>query len=108
MTFLVKPVSEADVEAAVHVAMYRFKQYQAVRQETRDLKHTQEDRKVIERAKGVLRRRLALDEQEAFRTLRQVADNRNRKLAEVAQEILAADQVFQRMEDEACSGRTGI
>ena len=108
MAYPVKPVGQADVEAAVALAMYRFGQYQAVRQEARDLENALEEGKAIERAKGVLANRLRLDEQEAFRRLKRMASSHNRKLVEAAQEVLAADRVFQRMEDEACTGRTGI
>jgi AmiR/NasT family two-component response regulator len=44
-----------------------FEQFRAVRREAADLTQPLEDRKVIERAKGVLMRRVKLDEQDAFR-----------------------------------------
>src|SRR5262245_58430636 len=99
MSYLIKPVSQADVEAAVALAMHRFEQYQAVRKEARDLKHALEDRKVIERAKGVVMKRLGVDEQEAFRRLKRMASGQNRKLIEVGQAILAAEEVFHQMDD---------
>jgi response regulator NasT len=99
MSYLIKPVSQADVEAAVALAMHRFEQYQAVRKEARDLKHDLEDRKIIERAKGVVMERLGVDEQEAFRRLKRMASGHNRKLVEVGQSILAAEEVFQQMDN---------
>jgi response regulator NasT len=99
MSYLIKPVSQADVEAAVALAMHRFEQYQAVRKEARDLKHALEDRKVIERAKGVVMKRLGVDEQEAFRRLKRMASGQNRKLIDVGQAILAAEDVFHQMDN---------
>ena len=98
MSYLIKPVSQADVEAAVALAMHRFEQYQAVRKEARDLKHALEDRKIIERAKGVIVKRLAVAEEEAYRKLRKFASDRNRKLIEVAQVVLHSEEIFYALE----------
>jgi response regulator NasT len=94
MAFLVKPVKEADVQTAIAVARLRFEQFQSLRQETRDLRQALEERKLLERAKGVVMKRLRVDEQEAFRKMKKVASDKNRKLIEVAQSILSADEVF--------------
>jgi response regulator NasT len=98
MAYLVKPVSQADVEAAVAVAMMRFEQLQVLRKESADLRQALEDRKMIERAKGVVMRRLRWDEEEAFRRIRKLANDHNRKVVDVAAEIIRADSVFEAME----------
>jgi response regulator NasT len=54
-----------------------------------------EDRKVIERAKGILMKRASLDEQEAFRRLQKLASEKSRKLVEIAQMILVAEEAVQ-------------
>jgi response regulator NasT len=94
MAYLTKPVKQADVETAIRLARVRFEQFQALRQEAADLRQALEDRKLIERAKGVVGRRLGLDEQESFTRLRKLASNRNWKLVEVAQAVLRAEEVF--------------
>lgn len=94
MAFLVKPVKEADVQTAIAVARLRFEQFQSLRQEARDLRQALDDRKLLERAKGAVMKRLRVDEQEAFRKMKKLASDRNRKLIEVAQSILGADEVF--------------
>jgi len=95
MAYLIKPVDAADVEAAVTVAMARFEEYQAVRKESADLKQALEDRKLIERAKGSVMKRLGIEEDEAFRRMRKLASDGNQRLAEVARRVLAAEEVFQ-------------
>jgi response regulator NasT len=100
MAYLVKPVKQADVETAVHLAMRRFEHLQALNKETASLRQALEDRKRIERAKGVVMRRLQVEEPEAFRRLRTLASNENRKLVEVAQAVLDAELVFKQLEDE--------
>jgi response regulator NasT len=52
-----------------------------------------DDRKLIERAKGALMRRLGVDEEEAFCRLR-MASSKNMKLVEMAKQIIAAEAVF--------------
>ena len=98
MAYLIKPVRQADVEAAIAIAMNRFEQFQAVRREAADLRQALEDRKVIERAKGIVMKRLSVGEQEAFRRIQRLAIDRNRKLLEVARTILGSDEVFQQLE----------
>jgi AmiR/NasT family two-component response regulator len=91
MAYLVKPIKQADLEPAIGIAMYRFEQFQTLRKETTDLKQALEDRKVIEKAKGVLMKKAGLDEPTAFRRLQKLASDKNRKLIEIAQMILTAE-----------------
>src|SRR5436305_1140649 len=64
MGYLVKPIKQADLEPAIALALRRFEQFQALRQEANDLRQALEDRKLIERAKGILMKRAKLDEQD--------------------------------------------
>jgi response regulator NasT len=98
MTYLIKPIKPIDLQAAIMMAMARFDQYRRVSQEAASLRQALEDRKVIERAKEIVARRLRLEEAMAFRRLQKLASVRNHKLAEVAQRILEADRVFQELE----------
>ena len=92
--YLMKPVSEEDLLPALTLALTRFKQFQALRQEVVDLREALEARKVIEKAKGILMRRLNLTEEEAFRRLQRQSQEGNRKLAQVAEAIVVADQML--------------
>src|SRR5579871_4010466 len=57
MAYLVKPIKQADLEPAIALAMRRFSQFQDLRKEAADLRQALADRKIIERAKGVLMKR---------------------------------------------------
>lgn len=92
--YLMKPVSEEDLLPAITLALARFRQFQALRQEVADLREALEARKVIEKAKGILMRRLNLTEEEAFRRLQRQSQESNRKLAQVAEAIVVADQML--------------
>jgi len=98
MNYLVKPVSEPDLKTAIVLAMTRFKHYVALSKEAADLRQALEDRKVIERAKGSIMKRLRVDEDEAFRRLRKFASDHNQKLVEVGGRINAAEDIFHQLE----------
>lgn len=94
MAYLAKPVKPVDLQAAVRLAMLRFGHFQALVKEAADLRQALEDRKVIERAKGVIMKRGRTDEPEAFRRLQRLASDKNKKLVEVAQQIVLAEEAF--------------
>jgi two-component system, response regulator PdtaR len=94
MAYLVKPIKQADLEPAIGIAMRRFEQFQALLKETTNLKQALEDRKVIEKAKGILMKKAGLDEHDAFRRLQKLASDKNRKLIEIAQSILTAEEAL--------------
>lgn len=95
LAYLVKPIKQADLEPAIALAMRRFEQFEALRQEAADLRQALEDRKIIERAKGILMKRAALDEQEAFRRLQKLASEKSRKLVDIAQMVVIAEEAAQ-------------
>jgi two-component system, response regulator PdtaR len=86
MAYLVKPLRPAELAPALDLAVARFR-------ETRQLKQTLEERKVIERAKGRLMDRLRLSEDEAFRRLRRAAMNSRRPMVEIARAVLVSESV---------------
>jgi two-component system, response regulator PdtaR len=93
--YLVKPIKQADLGPVIALALRRFEQFEALRREASDLRQALEDRKVIERAKGLLMKKAQLDEQEAFRRLQKLASEKSRKLIDIAQMILIAEEAVQ-------------
>lgn len=92
--YLIKPIKQADLKPAIGIAMRRFEEFQALRQEASDLKQALEDRKVIERAKGILMKRTGLSEPDAFHRLQKLASDKGLKLIAVASMILTADEAL--------------
>jgi two-component system, response regulator PdtaR len=93
--FLVKPIKQDELKAAIAIAMQRFEKYQALEGEAGELRQALEDRKVIERAKGIVMKKAGIDEDEAFKRLRRLARDGNQKLIEVARMILRAEAAFE-------------
>ncbi len=98
MGYLSKPAKAADLQMAITMAINRFAHFQELRKESADHRQALQDRKAVERAKGTVMKRLMVDEQDAFRRLKRVATDNNRKLADGADEVLSADDVFQALE----------
>lgn len=94
LAYLVKPIKQADLQPAISLATRRFEQFQALRQEAESLKQALEDRKLIERAKGVLMKRAGMSEEDAFRRMQKLASSKNQRLIEIARTILTADEAF--------------
>jgi response regulator NasT len=101
MAYLLKPVKAPALQNAILLALSRFELYQKVIHEVADLHQALENRKAIERAKGVLMRRMRLDEAEAFRRLRQRASDTNSHLVEIARGVLRAEEAFEALERSA-------
>ncbi len=71
-------------------AIARFDQLQAVRRELQKTRKTLSERKLIEQAKGVLMRKLDIDEPGAYRAMRKMAMDRNLRVADLARSLIAA------------------
>lgn len=87
--YIVDGLSEERIQPILHVAVERFEAEQALRQELASAKSELSERKLVERAKGVIMKQKNVDEEEAFRTLRKFAMDRGVRLA------VAADQIIQ-------------
>jgi response regulator NasT len=103
MAYLAKPVREEDLRSAIDLSLSRFEQLRQARREAAELRQSLEDRKVLERAKGVVGRRLGVGEQEAFGRLRKYSSDRNLKMVEVARRVLESEEVFRQLEASGTS-----
>lgn len=86
--YLVKPVDERQLDAAIRLAAARHAERVALAREAEGARQALEERKLVERAKGVLMDGLALSEAEAFHRLQRLARERNLRLADVARRVL--------------------
>lgn len=86
--YVVAGLSAERVKAVLDVAIARFEVDQKLRHELSETKSRLAERKVIERAKGLLMERHQCTEDEAYRKLRRLAMDKNLKLSELAQRIL--------------------
>jgi AmiR/NasT family two-component response regulator len=91
LAHLVKPVSEGALLVSISVAMSRFEELQLLRTQAKTLRQALQDRKTIERAKGILMRQCELTSDEAARRLEQTAQNQGLTSADIAKAVLMAE-----------------
>ena len=72
----------------IEVAIARFEEYQELRRERDEATQKLADRKVIDRAKGVLMKARSYDEDAAYNALRKLAMDRGVSLTKVAQQVI--------------------
>ncbi len=89
LAYLLKPFQINSLRSAIKVALKRFSQLIQQHYEIDELKEALEARKIIERAKGHLMQKENLTEEAAFRKIHFTARNQNRKMKDVALEILS-------------------
>ncbi|EER59067.1 response regulator receiver and ANTAR domain protein [Acidovorax delafieldii 2AN] len=86
--YIVAGLAPQRIRPILDVAMARFAHEQALRAELADARTELQDRKTIDRAKGVLMQRQGLSEQDAYEKLRKTAMDKGLKLGEVARRML--------------------
>jgi response regulator NasT len=88
LAYLVKPVEAHQLGPALQVARAQFQELRELSEQNANLRQTLQNRKIIERAKGVLMKRHRWTEAEAFRRLQRGAMNRRTTMIELAQDVL--------------------
>lgn len=90
LAYLMKPVNEEQLLAAVRTALQRARELRALRAQTDNLGKALQTSRTVSIATGLLMGRLRLTQQEAFERLRQHARSRRKKLEDVAAELVQA------------------
>lgn len=86
--YLIKPIDEKSLIPTIEVAIAKGQQTENLEQEIEGLKLRLEERKVIEKAKGILCRDLKITEDEAYKKLRRLSMDRRSKMSEIAELII--------------------
>jgi len=93
--YLLKPVTSPSLHAAIQVAVARARELKSLRENVNTLELTLRERKLIERAKGILMTRRGLSEPEAFRLLQRQSQDKRMPMAKLAESIVQADEFFE-------------
>jgi response regulator NasT len=86
--YVVKGASPERVRAVLDVAIARFHEERALRDQLAEALSSLEERKVVDRAKGILMQRRSLSEPEAYQLLRKTAMDRSMRLVDVARRLV--------------------
>ena len=93
-SYVVDGLSAKRMQPIIEAAMARFKAFQSLHRELNETKNKLEDRKHIDKAKGILMQQKCLSEDQAYQTLRKLAMDRNIKLGEAACNVIAMADIF--------------
>jgi two-component system, response regulator / RNA-binding antiterminator len=92
--YIVAGMQPDRLQPILDVAVARFEQDRALRAELRDTQEKLAERKLIERAKGLVMKQKNVGEEEAYRVMRKLAMDRSRKLLEIAQQIIDVSELM--------------
>jgi len=93
-SYVVDGLQPKRLQPIVEAAMARFKAFQSLRNELQETKSKLEDRKHIDKAKGILIQQKNISEDQAYQALRKLAMDRNIKLGEAACNVIAMADIF--------------
>ena len=92
--YVVDGLKKERVKAVLDMAVSRFNAFKKLQAELSNARQALDERKLIERAKGILVRERGLSEEAAYVLLRKTAMNENRRLSEVAQSVVTAARLL--------------
>ncbi len=95
IAFLPKPAPPPVIDSTVRLAARRARDLVTARRDATDARRELENRKIIERAKGILMRRTGSSEQEAYRILQRTSQDRSVPMVEIAKAVLASEPGYQ-------------
>jgi two-component system, response regulator PdtaR len=94
--YLTKPAGVDRIVPAIRLATARFREWSALSGRVCELSQKMDERKMIERAKGILMEVRGINEGDAYRLIQRESQQRSRSMADVARTIIATQGVFRR------------
>ena len=88
--YVVDGLKKERVQAVMELAISRFRALDRMRRELEDARSQLAERKIIDRAKGILMKSRGMSEDEAWQAMRRTAMNQNRRMAQVAESLVLA------------------
>ena len=82
------------IGSLMRVAQTRFKEQQLLHKELHDAKSALSERKQVEKAKGIIMKQKSMSEDEAYKAMRKLAMNHNKRMGDIAGQIIAAAEVL--------------
>src|SRR6476660_4153545 len=92
--YIVGGLRKDRIQNILDLCISRFNAFSRLQSELDRTRSALEERKVIDRAKGILMKAKSLNEETAYAMLRKTAMNENKKIAEVAQSVITAAELF--------------
>jgi response regulator NasT len=92
--YVVDALNPKLLKSIMQVAIARFREFQALRRELEETRTKLAERKLIDKAKGLLMQHKSLSEQDAYQALRKLAMDRNQRIGDVARNVIAVMELL--------------
>lgn len=93
--YIVDGLEESRVQGIIDVAIARFREFQALRDELDSTKNQLHERKIIEKAKGLLIKHKHINEDDAYKSLRRMAMDKNKRIVDIAESIISTFELLE-------------
>ncbi|MDD5277315.1 MAG: ANTAR domain-containing protein [Methylovulum sp.] len=92
--YMLEGLNQSQIMPVIEVAMARFREFQTLQKELEDTRSKLAERKVIEKAKGIIMTRKGLDEESAYQMMRKMAMSQNKRLVDLSQAIVSLEDLL--------------
>ncbi len=82
------------IKPVLDLAISRFNAFSRLNTELETTRAALAERKLVDRAKGILMKMKGIDEEEAYKILRRTAMNQNRKIGDIARSVVTAAEIL--------------
>lgn len=92
--YIIDGLEENRVQPIIDVAIARFREFQALKDELDATRNQLSERKFVEKAKGLLMKHKNISEEESYQSLRKMAMDKNKRIADIAESIINAFEIL--------------
>lgn len=92
--YIVDGLQAKRIVSIIDTACFRFNEQQLIKEELERTKNTLSERKIIDKAKGIIMQRSKISENEAYKAMRKMAMNKNIKMVDLAESIISASEIL--------------
>jgi len=92
--YIVDGLKKERIKSILDLCISRFHAFSRLQTELEQARNALDERKLIDRAKGILMKAKSLSEEEAYGLMRRTAMNENKKLSEIAQSVVTAAELL--------------
>jgi response regulator NasT len=93
--YVVDGLKKDRVKSILDLAILRFRAFERIRAERDAARQALNERKTLDRAKGLLMKARGVDEQQAYHMMREAAMRQNKRIIDIAEALIAAAQLMQ-------------
>lgn len=92
--YIVDGLETKRIKTIIDIAVARFKEQRALKDELKKTKSQLEERKLVDRAKGILMKSQGFNEEQAYHTLRKLAMDRNISIGDMAKNVISMAELL--------------